>query len=94
MRKLTPDDIEPGMILSVTVKDPQGNILFLKGIELTERHISIMQGRNVKSVIVEGDSASDDPERQKKNELIDLRFSTAGGHPFIIRLKELIKEFV
>ncbi|MCE5312254.1 MAG: hypothetical protein LLF86_03785 [Nitrospiraceae bacterium] len=93
MRKLTPENITPGMMLAVTVKDPQGNILFLKGIELTERHISIMQGRKVKNVIVEG-SADDNPDKEKQNQLIDLRFSTAGSHPFMVKLRDMIKEFV
>lgn len=94
MRKITPEEINPGMVLAVTVKDPQGNILFLKGVELTDRHISIMQARGVSRVIVEGSAPDGSTEDTKKSELLNIRFSTAGDHPFMRKLKDIIKELV
>ncbi|MDX9714615.1 MAG: hypothetical protein RBT37_04210 [Dissulfurispiraceae bacterium] len=94
MRKITPNDITPGMVLAVTVKDPQGNILFLKGVELTERHVAIMQAREVTRVIVEGSLPEADSHDNRTSQLLDRRFSTTGSHPFMLKLKNILKELI
>lgn len=95
MQKLDIHEVKPSMILAATVKDKDGNILFLKGVELTERHIIILNNRDIKKVVVEGSPAkreaciSEDFFKE-----IDRRFSTAGSHPVIFKIKDIIKELL
>ncbi|BCB96708.1 hypothetical protein JZK55_16300 [Dissulfurispira thermophila] len=95
MQKLNIDEVKPSMVLAATVKDKDGNILFLKGVELTERHIIILNNRDIKKIVVEGCPVkreicmSDDYFKE-----IDRRFSTAGSHPVILKMKDIIKELL
>ncbi len=95
MQKLDIDEIKPSMVLAATVKDKDGNILFLKGVELTERHISILHNRDIKKVVVEGC-----PVKRENNmsgsicNEIDRRFITAGSNPVVLRIRDIIKELM
>jgi ribosomal protein S3AE len=95
MQKLDIDEVKPSMILAATVKDKDGNILFLKGVELTERHIIILNNRDIKKVVVEGCPVKRETCAAKGFfEEIDRRFSTAGSHPMVLKIKDIIKELL
>lgn len=95
MQKLNIDEVKPSMILAATVKDKDGNILFLKGVELTERHIIILNNRDIKKVVVEGC-----PVKRGNNmsgavcKEIDTRFSTASASPVVLKIRDIIKELM
>lgn len=95
MQKLNIDEVKPSMMLAATVKDKDGNILFLKGVELTERHIIIMNNRDIKKVVVEGYPVSrENTCTEGLFKEIDKRFSTAGSHPAVLKIKDIIKELL
>jgi ribosomal protein S3AE len=95
MQKLDINEVKPSMVLAATVKDKDGNILFLKGVELTERHIIILNNRDIKKVVVEGCPVKrETSEAESFLKEIDRRFSTAGSHPVVLKIKDIIKELL
>lgn len=95
MQKIRLDEAKPSMIIASTVRDKDGNILFLKGVELTERHIAFMHNRGVQRIVVEGCPVQREKSRTDRlsNE-IDRRFSTAGPSPAVVKIKDLLKELL
>ncbi len=92
MQRLDIGKVKPSMVLAMTIKDKNGNIVLLKGLELTERHIAILKNRDVKSLIVEGAPV----ERESAVldtllEEVDRRFSTAGSNPVVLKIRDIIK---
>ena len=80
------------MVLAMTVKDKRGNIVLLKGTELSERHITIMSNRDVRSVVVEGtpvERKGGDVEAWSRE--VDRRFCAAGSSPVVVKIKEIMK---
>lgn len=95
MQKLAIDELKPSMVLAATVKDKDGNILFLKGVELTERHIIILNNRDIKKVVVEGCPVKKETGADESSfKEIDMRFSTAGSHPMVLKIRDIIKEIL
>lgn len=95
MQKIDINDVKPSMQLAASVKDKDGNIIFLKGVELTERHIMILSSRDVKRVVVEGCPVKRQcDEMLEVHKEIDRRFSTAGSHPLVLKIREIIKELL
>ncbi|MCL4491976.1 MAG: hypothetical protein M1510_08760 [Nitrospirae bacterium] len=92
MQRLDIGKVKPSMVLAMTIKDKNGNIVLLKGLELTERHIAILKNRDVKSLIVEG--APMERESVVLDTLleeVDRRFSTAGSNPVVLKIRDIIK---
>lgn len=95
MQKLDIDEVKPSMILAATVKDKDGNILFLNGVELTERHIVILNNRDIKKVVVEGCPVKrENAGSEGSFKEIDKRFCAAGSHPAVLKIKDIIKELL
>ncbi|HEX8948267.1 MAG TPA: hypothetical protein VF790_04850 [Dissulfurispiraceae bacterium] len=92
MQRLKIDEVKPSMVLASTIKDKNGNIVLLKGVTLTEKHIVILKSRDITRLIVEGlpskreCGATDELLRE-----VDRRFSTAGSYPAVLKIKEIIK---
>ncbi len=92
MQRLKINEVKPSMVLASTIKDKNGNIVLLKGVTLTEKHIAILRNRDITRLIVEGlpskkeGGAADELLRE-----VDRRFSTAGAHPAVLKMKEIIK---
>lgn len=95
MQRIDVNELKPSMVLAATIKDEGGNIIFMKGAALTEKHIQILKNRNIQKVSVEGHpleretGSSEDLEKK-----LDERFVTAGAHPAILKIKDTIKEFL
>lgn len=95
MQRLNVDELKPSMVLAETIKDGNGNILFIRDTQLTEKHISILINRDIKTVSVEGDPVEKDPGKTEElSKEIDRRFSTAGPHPVVLKIKETLKELL
>ena len=95
MQKVDIDELKPSMVLGTTIKDKTGNIIFLRGTELTERHITILRNRDIKSVSVEGSPIiREGASTEDLHKEIDSRFSTAGHHPIVLKIRDLIKELL
>ncbi len=92
MQRLDIDEAIPSLVLAVTIKDKNGDIVLMKGVELTEKHIAVLRNRDVKRLIVEGA-----PLKREKGaeeavlQEVDKRFSAAGAHPVIAKIKDTIK---
>ncbi len=92
MQRLNIDEVAPSMILAATVKDRNGNIILMKGVELTDKHIVVLRNRDVQRLTVEGT-----PLKRQKGagedilKEVDERFSAAGAHPVIAKIKDTIK---
>jgi hypothetical protein len=54
MQRIVIEEVKPSMVVAITVKDKQRNILVLKGVTLTERHIQILRRNDINKVVVEG----------------------------------------
>jgi len=95
MQKVDIDELKPFMVLAVTIKDKTGNIIFMRGTQLTERHITILRNRDIKSVPVEGNPIKrEGPVTEDLHKEIDSRFSTAGQHPIVLKIRDMIKELM
>jgi hypothetical protein len=83
------------MVLASTIKDKSGNILLLRGTQITEKHIEILKKRALGKVSVEGSPVPrKGPAAEDLRGEIDRMFSTAGSHPVVIKIKETIKELL
>lgn len=95
MQKIPIEAAGPGMVVASTVRDKDGNIVFMRGVTLAERHIVILNNRGIREIVVEGTPS---PEGRAVNEAlvreIDLRFSTAGSHPAVEQIRALVKELL
>ena len=95
MQRLSLEDVRPSMVLATTIKDRNGNIILLKGVELTERQIAILKSRDIKSVIIEGSplkKKSEDADELLKE--VDRRFSAAGANPMLLQIRDIIKGLI
>jgi len=92
MQRIFIDEAQPSMVLAVTVKDERSNVLFLRGAELTEKHIGIMRSNNVCKLVVEGS-----PVKKKGDEAtkaLEKRFSSAGGSALALKIRDILKELI
>jgi len=90
MQRIFLDEAKPSMVLAVTVKDERNNVLFLRGSELTEKHIGIMKSNNICKLVVEGS-----PVQKKGNaaaKALEKRFSSAGGSALALKIRDILKE--
>jgi len=95
MQKVDIDELTPLMVLATTIKDKTGNIIFMRGTQLTERHITILRNRDIKGVSVEGCPIKrEGTMTEDLHKEIDSRFSTAGPHPIVLKIRDLIKELL
>lgn len=92
MQRIDVDELKPSMVLAATIKDPIGNVIFLRGAQLTEKHITILKNRNIKIVSVEGDRTDKGAGLTEAQDAeIERRFSTAGTHSVVLKIKETLK---
>ena len=92
MQRILLDEARPSMVLAVAVKDERKNILFLRGAELTEKHIGIMKSNKICKVVVEGS-----PVRKKGGEAakaVEKRFSSSGNAALALRIRDMLKELI
>ena len=95
MQKVSIDELKPSMVLAATIKDKNGNILFLKGAELTKKHINLLNSREIRNVIVEGRPVKrEETVTENLCEEIDKRFSTAGQDPIVLKIRDIIKDML
>ena len=95
MQRVSIDELKPSMALAATVKDKNGNILFLKGVELTERHITLLNNRDIRKVVVEGRPVKrEETVIEKLHKEIDERFATAGRNPIVLKIRDAIKDLL
>ncbi|MDH3327068.1 MAG: hypothetical protein OEM38_10170 [Gammaproteobacteria bacterium] len=62
MARLMIDDVTPGMILSESVKDSNGQLLLAEDITLTEKHIKEIRMWGIMDIGVQGDSTENEAE--------------------------------
>lgn len=92
MQRLDIDSVKPSMELAVTIKDRNGNIVLLKGVKLTDKHIAILKSRDIKTLIVEGSSLKEKSGvTEEQLSEIDRRFSTAGDSMTVSKIKDIIR---
>lgn len=92
MQRILLDEVRPSMVLAAAVKDGRNNILFLRGAELTEKHIGIMKSNNIYKVVVEGS-----PVRKEGGEAakaLEKRFSSSGNSPLALKIRDMLKELI
>lgn len=95
MQRVDVNELNSSMVIAATIKDDCGNIIFMKGTALTEKHIVILKNRGVQKVSVEGHSIVRVPGTTENMEKkIDERFSTAGSHPAAMKIRDIIKELL
>ncbi|HAR63477.1 MAG: hypothetical protein DKM50_09395 [Candidatus Margulisiibacteriota bacterium] len=58
-RKISIDEVEPGMVIAEPVKRPNGAVLLGKGIQLSDAFISKMRMMDILEIIVEGEGQDD-----------------------------------
>lgn len=80
------------MVAASTIKDRSGNIIALRGTALTEKHISILKARGVQRVAVEGAAARDRLAAERLQREIDRRFSAAGTHAVMLKIRDIIRD--
>jgi hypothetical protein len=93
MQKIYIAEAKPSMTLAAAIKDKNGNIIFLKGLTLTEKHIQVLKNRDVLKVVVEGAPVKKEYREDFINE-IDRRFGAAGPSQVISRIKNILKEIL
>jgi len=92
MQRIFLDEAKPSMVLAAAVKDEQNNVLFLRGAELTEKHIGIMKSKNVRRVVVEGSPV---PRRgDEAAKAVVKRFSSAGDSALALKIRDILKELM
>ena len=99
MPQKKPSQLDTGMILANDVSNLDGNVLFTKGLELTERHIETLLMWGVPHVEIEGktsESALANVEQfdplivENAERSVTDRFALAkSSHPAIDILKEI-----
>ncbi|MBI5214109.1 MAG: hypothetical protein HY957_12210 [Nitrospirae bacterium] len=95
MQKVSIDELKPSMVLAATIKDKNGNILFLKGAELTKKHIILLNSREIRNVVVEGRPVRrEGAGTENLCEEIDKRFGTAGPNPIVLKIRDIIKDML
>ncbi|HAK88184.1 MAG TPA: hypothetical protein DHV16_03935 [Nitrospiraceae bacterium] len=95
MQRVSIDEVRPAMVLAVTIKDNNGNILFLKGVELTDRHTVLLNNRDIRKVVVEGRPVKrEENEIEKLHKEIDERFVTAGPNSIVLKIRDIIKDLL
>ena len=95
MQKVSIDELKPSMVLAATIKDKNGNILFLKGVELTDRHIILLNSRDIRNVVVEGRPVKrEETGIENLRKEIDERFATAGRNPIVLKIRDAIKDLL
>ncbi len=95
MQKVSIDEVKPAMVLAVTIKDKNGNILFLKGVELMDRHIVLLNNRDIRKVVVEGRPVKrEETGIENLRKEIDERFATAGPNPIVLKIRDIIKDLL
>ncbi len=67
VKVVSTDDIQEGMVLAEKLCNKYGQILLLKGINLTERHARVLKQWNIASVVIE----SEDEEIEISEEMIE-----------------------
>ncbi|MCL4455867.1 MAG: hypothetical protein M1147_08445 [Nitrospirae bacterium] len=95
MQKVSIDELKPSMVLAATIKDKNGNILFLKGVELTDKHIILLNSRDIRNVVVEGRPVKrEETGIENLRKEIDERFATAGRNPIVLKIRDAIKDLL
>ena len=92
MQRIFLDEARPSMVLAVSVKDKRNNILFLKGAELTEKHIRIMKNNDVSKVVVEGSPVQRQGGEAAK--AVQRRFLSAGDAALALRIRDILKDLL
>lgn len=80
------------MVLAVAVKGKGNNVLFLKGAELTEKHIQIMRNSDVRKVVVEGSPVL--KKSGKAAMAVERCFASAGDSALAIKIRDTLKNLL
>lgn len=92
MRKISIDQLEPGMVLERPLL--RGSTVFLgKGVALDETAISRLRTMEVDHVFVEG-SAEQPVSRDEAMTLLDERFRNKENDPLLKHIKDLVREHI
>ncbi|MEW5745672.1 MAG: hypothetical protein AB1805_09595 [Nitrospirota bacterium] len=95
MQKIPITLAQPRMVIASTVRDNNGDIIFMRGVELTERHIAMLDNRNIKEIVVEGEPVQQEKAKDESlSKEIDRRFGTAGPHPAVLKIRSIVKELL
>jgi hypothetical protein len=94
MTDLPLHDLQPGMVLVRQVMDRRGNILLGKGIQLTARHLTLLQAHGVTRVEAASPGTESTPKAsltaEETSMLIEQQFQNADpDHPLIMELKRI-----
>ena len=92
MQRIFLDEAKPLMVLAVTVKDERNNVIFLRGAELTEKHIGIMKNKNILKVVVEGTPQQDKGVEAAK--ALEKRFASAGDSALARKIFDILKDLI
>ncbi|MCH6256418.1 hypothetical protein MLD52_07650 [Puniceicoccaceae bacterium K14] len=94
-----PNDLEEGMILASDVCNLDGQILFTKGLELTTRHIDILQMWGIPKVEISGEEEEEEAINldqfspaviEQSEELVNKHFSLVkSSHPAVEIMRKI-----
>jgi hypothetical protein len=87
--------LKEGQVLVQDVTRGDGVVLMAKGREITPEVISLLDRLEVESVVVDGDSFSNEEERlawlQKQEQALFRRFSRVEDDPLLMGVRELFR---
>ena len=106
MIKLNSEDLKPGMILALPIRNHQGVLLLEAGVKITKKNIRILKSWGVSEISIKGDSAKSegrtkDTEIRLKESLemqLKERFSDVLDDPVMVEIfkaarKQLMKDY-
>ena len=91
MPRMTPDNLQPGMILSKPVTNANGVVMLAEGTELTASLIDKIDGMDIDAVFVKGASQSG-PTLEQMMEELDKRFEKVGKAPYMDIIKKAVRD--
>lgn len=92
MRKVTPGQLETGMVLAKPIL--RGNMVFLnEGAVLTDSSIARIETMGIDSIFIEGRAEQSIP-RDKALALLDKRFTNTMDDPLMAHIKTIVREYI
>ena len=90
MPRLTPDNLQPGMILSKPVTNANGVVMLAEGTELTASLIDKIDGMDIEAVFVKG-AAQSGPSLEEMMAELDKRFRKVEKAPYMDIIKSAVR---
>ena len=91
MPRMTPDNLQPGMILSKPVTNANGVVMLAEGTELTASLIDKIDGMDIDAVFVKGAPQSG-PTLDQMMEELDKRFKKVEKAPYMDVIKKAVRD--